>query len=121
MRCVFILLLIFGCTNSVLAKASELGAWAGEYEYSEAEPPDLVMDYVMKISAAGSVSVSITGHMTTIHLFATARMNGDRLLGIFYDRAGDQEWPKLGLKCGDRMVTLVRNGGNKYYMRWAGL
>jgi hypothetical protein len=76
------LLLILSCARSAPPQASDLRAWAGEYEYSEAEPPDLVMDYVIKISANGDVTVAIDGHLTTIHLLATARTEDDHALGI---------------------------------------
>jgi hypothetical protein len=114
------LLLILSCAWSAPPQASDLRAWAGEYEYSEAEPPDLVMDYVIKISAKGDVTVAVDGHMTTIHVLATARTEDEHALGIFYDRTTDHEWPKLGLKRGDRIVTLQRKG-ERYFMRWGAL
>jgi hypothetical protein len=114
------LLLIVSCARPAPPQASDLRAWAGEYEYSEAEPPDLIMDYLAKISADGRVRVTVDGHMTTIHLLATARPEGDHVLGIFYDRTLDYEWPKLGLKRGDRIVTLQKKG-ERYFMRWGGL
>jgi len=114
------LLLVLSYARSVPPPASDLRAWAGEYEYSEAEPPDLTMDYVAKISADGRVRVTVDGHMTTIHLLATAKAEGDHVLGIFYDRTIYYEWPKLGLKRGDRIVTLQKKG-ERYFMRWGGL
>ena len=113
-------LLIFSGVQLAPLQTSRVHAWGGTYEYSESAPPDIVMDYVIKIAADGSIRVAVDGHMTTIHLFATARTEGDDKLGIFYERGGDYESPQLGLKRGDRLVTLRKKSG-KYFLRWGGL
>lgn len=89
------LLLLLSRAQSAPAQAYDLRTWAGEYEYSEAEPPDLVMDYIIKVFPDGRATVSVDGHLTTIHLVATARTEGGHALGIFYDRTVDHESPKL--------------------------
>jgi hypothetical protein len=113
-------LLILGDAQLATPQASSVRSWAGEYEYGEFAPPDQSMTYVIKIMANGNAEVAVDGHLTTIHLIATARTESGHALGIFYERRGDYELPELGLKRGDRVVTL-RKKGVKYLMRWGGL
>lgn len=109
------------CSMAFFAPApASLQEWAGVYEYSEGAPPDLAVQYVIRISPDGRVAIAVDGHLTMIHVAATAMLESSGAIAVLYEHDAEDQKPSTSYQRPERLFSL-RKQGAKYYLRWGAL
>lgn len=108
------------CPTDAQATPASIAPWLGTYQYAESAPPDLVVQYLIRIAPDGTARITADGHMTEIHLAAHAIPQPCDVLALTFDHTLDANSTHATFHRNELLLTLHKRDAT-YSLRWAAL